>query len=102
MNSFTGLDLADITGGVINSASLLQGNNLICFSLEFVKTFLPQSFASVLRTFEVPAKLVSDVLAPRVLSLNCPAWKDLTLGGASLWDGIQNTFPGAKRSGFSL
>jgi len=41
--------------------------------------------------------LVTSVLAPNFLSLNCPAWKDLTLGGSSLWDGIQNTFPGAKR-----
>lgn len=102
VNSFTGLDISNITGGVLNAATLTQGNNFICFSLEFVKTVLPQSFASILKTFEYPEKLVSSVFAPRLLSLNCPAWKDLTLGGSSLWDGIQNTFPGAKRSGFSL
>lgn len=30
-NSFAGVDVADLTGGVYNSGSLLQGNNLACF-----------------------------------------------------------------------
>ena len=30
-NSFTGVDVGDLTGGVFNGASLLQGNNLGCF-----------------------------------------------------------------------
>jgi hypothetical protein len=30
-NSFVGVDVADLTGGVFNGASLLEGNNLGCF-----------------------------------------------------------------------
>ncbi|KAI8941597.1 hypothetical protein NX059_002812 [Plenodomus lindquistii] len=30
-NSFTGVDITDLTGGIFNSQSLLQGNNLACF-----------------------------------------------------------------------
>lgn len=33
-NSFTGVDLKDLTGGVFNGASLLEGNNLACFALQ--------------------------------------------------------------------
>lgn len=33
-NSFTGVDLADLTGGVFNGASLLEGNNLACFAYQ--------------------------------------------------------------------
>ncbi len=33
-NSFTGVDLQDLTGGVFNGATLLEGNNLICFAFQ--------------------------------------------------------------------
>lgn len=36
VNSFTGVDLADPAGGVLNMGNLLQSNNLICFVLEIV------------------------------------------------------------------
>lgn len=33
-DSFTGVNLGDLTGGVFNGATLLQGNNLACFALQ--------------------------------------------------------------------
>lgn len=102
VNSFTGLNLEDITGGVVNSASLLEGNNLLCFSFEVLKTFLPNSLSGLLKTLELPVKLVTDTLAAPVLSLACPAWKDLTLGGQPLWEALQENFPGALKAGSSL
>ena len=37
VNSFTGVDLDDVLGGVLNAGQLLEGNNLLCFVLEVVK-----------------------------------------------------------------
>jgi hypothetical protein len=37
VNTFVGLDVGDITGGVINGQNLLQGDNFACFC-EFVDT----------------------------------------------------------------
>lgn len=102
VNSFTGLNLQNITGGVLNSASLLENNNLLCFSFEVLKTFLPNSLSGLLKTLETPINLVTDTLAAPILSLSCPAWKDLTAGGQPLWDAIQENFPGALKAGSSL
>lgn len=102
VNSFTGLDLHNVTGGVLNAASLLENNNLLCFVFELLKTFLPNSLSPLLSTLEVPISLVTDTLASPLLSLACPAWKDMTEGGEPLWDGIQNTFAGARKAGSSL
>jgi len=55
-----------------------------------------------MKTLEVPIQLVTDILATPLLSLACPAWKDLTEGGEPLWDGIQSQFPGARKAGSSL
>ncbi|KAI9648717.1 hypothetical protein NHQ30_003357 [Ciborinia camelliae] len=43
VNSFTGIDFSDLTGGVYSSSSLLEGNNLACFilqSAQFTPDFL--------------------------------------------------------------
>lgn len=33
VDSFTGVDFADVTGGVFNSETLLKDNNLFCFAM---------------------------------------------------------------------
>ncbi|KAK7705981.1 hypothetical protein SLS57_009898 [Botryosphaeria dothidea] len=102
VNSFSGLDLHNITGGVLNATSLLENNNLLCFVFELLKTFAPNSLSPLLSTLEVPLKLITDTLATPLLSLACPAWKDMTEGGEPLWDAIQTKFPGAGKAGSSL
>ncbi|KAF2123898.1 Cloroperoxidase [Dothidotthia symphoricarpi CBS 119687] len=102
VNSFSGLDLHDITGGVLNATSLLENNNLLCFVFQVLKTFLPNSLSSLLSTIQVPVDLVTSTLAAPLLSLACPAWEDLTEGGEPLWDIIQRTFPGASKAESSL
>ncbi|KAH9863940.1 hypothetical protein J1614_009873 [Plenodomus biglobosus] len=102
VNTFTGIDLSNVTGGILNAATLLENNNLLCFVFEVLKTFLPNSLSPLLKTLEVPIKLVTDVLAAPLLSLACPAWRDMTEGGEPLWDVLQTTFTGASRAGSSL
>jgi len=92
----------NITGGVLNSASLLDDNNLLCFVFQILKTFLPNSLSPLLKTLEVPISLITDTLAAPILSLACPAWKDMTVGGEPLWDAIQNSFEGASKAGSGL
>jgi hypothetical protein len=33
VDTFTGVDIADLTGGVLNAATLLESNNLFCFAM---------------------------------------------------------------------
>jgi hypothetical protein len=102
VNSFSGLDLGNVTGGLLNAASLLEDNNLLCFVFQLLKTFLPNSLSSILASLAGPINLVTDVLAAPLLSLACPAWNDLTKDGEPLWDVIQQKFPGASKAGSSL
>ncbi|KAB5593949.1 hypothetical protein CTheo_2550 [Ceratobasidium theobromae] len=41
VNSFAGLNLGDLTGGVYNLANLLQGNNLMCFVMQAAQAGIP-------------------------------------------------------------
>jgi hypothetical protein len=102
VDSFSGLDLHNITGGLLNSSSLLEKNNLVCFVFQLLKTFLPNSLSPILSTLEVPINMVTNALAAPILSLACPAWNDVTEGGEPLWDTIQDSFAGARKAGSSL
>ncbi|CAA9964045.1 oxidase [Pyrenophora teres f. maculata] len=102
VNSFSGVDLHNVTGGVLNTATLLEKNNLLCFVFELLKSFLPNSLSPLMKTLELPIQLVTDILETPLLSLACPAWKDLTEGGEPLWDAFQHKYSGPKRSGSSL
>lgn len=102
VNSFTGVDLGNMTGGVYNAGTLLQGNNLLCFVFEAMKFMAPDSLSPLFSSLGLPMQLVNDALAAPLLSLACPALKDLTVGGKPLWDGLQELYPGAAMSGRAL
>jgi len=96
VNSFTGVDLGDLTGGVFNITTLLEGNNLLCFVFEIVKTVAPNSLSTLFSVLKVPLELITDTIGAALLNISCPAFADLTVGGQSFEEGVQNLFPGAK------
>lgn len=102
VNSFAGVNMGDFTGGVLNSASLLEGNNLICFSLEVIKTFAPNSLSTLFKTLTVPLKLINNALLDPILDLSCPVWADLSANGTDFMTYLVDTYPGASKGSFAL
>ncbi|KAK8055643.1 hypothetical protein PG993_000870 [Apiospora rasikravindrae] len=102
VNSFAGVNVEDITGGVLNATSLLEGNNLVCFVLQVVKTFAPNSLSTLFKTLEAPLKLVNDAVLDPLLDLSCPEFKDLSMDGQDFMAGLMDKYPGAAKSGFAF
>ncbi|OKO97988.1 hypothetical protein PENSUB_9568 [Penicillium subrubescens] len=99
VNSFAGVDLANLTGGVFNLTNLLEGNNLLCFVFEVLKFASPNALASLYTTLAEPLGFVSDILSVPLVNFTCPAFQDLQMSGKPFWEAIQNDFPGAMHSG---
>lgn len=99
INSFSGVDIANATGGLLTATSLLEGNNLVCFVLEAVKTFAPNSLSTLFSILQTPLALVNDAIVEPLLNLSCPDFSDLEMGGADLMTGLLNQYPGASKSG---
>ncbi|KAH7309175.1 oxidase [Stachybotrys elegans] len=99
VNSFAGVDLANITGGVINAVNLLEGNNLMCFTLEFVKALAPGALATLFSTLTIPLAIINNALLNPLLDLDCPPMDELKAGGNDLLAELLQKYPGAKRSG---
>lgn len=102
VDSFTGVDTSDLTGGIFNLTNLLEDNNLLCFVSEVLKFASPNALSGIYKTLAEPLEFVTKALDVPLLNLTCPAFKDLQVGGRPFWDAIQNDFPGAMKSGTSL
>lgn len=102
INTFVGIDLGNLTSGIANAGHILEDNNLICFLLQFIKTFAPNVLSSTVATLEAPLKLLTETINTPLLDLGCPAMADLTKGGKPIWDVLLDTFPGAKKGGTPL
>ncbi|KAI1343584.1 hypothetical protein F5Y15DRAFT_412368 [Xylariaceae sp. FL0016] len=61
-NSFVGVDPGDLTGGVFNAGTLLEGNNAFCFAMELIPKMAPDILAGLFDDVtDALAKLTSAV-----------------------------------------
>lgn len=63
VNTFTGVNLGQLTGGVFNAATLLQGNNAICFTLQTARFATPDLLVG-------PGGLLAGILSPVLEAVN--------------------------------
>lgn len=90
VNSFTGVNPGDLSGGVYNAATLLQGNNLGCFAFQAAQQAIPGVLSGLLGSVLTPIlNLVNSNINPVLSELNCPAL--LTFNQSAF-----NQFPGYK------
>jgi hypothetical protein len=102
VNTFAGVDMSDLSGGIFNTVDLLQGNNLLCLGFEVVKTVSPNALTNIFATIAGPLNLITNAIAAPLLNLTCPAFEDLTYQGQPVWRGLQNEFPGAAKANAAL
>jgi hypothetical protein len=60
-NSFVGLDVSNLTGGVFNAADLFQGDNLACFSFSILQEGIPNFASGVLNDLSAITSLINKV-----------------------------------------
>lgn len=76
VDTFTGVDLTNLTGGVYNAQTLLQGNNLACFGLQASVQFLPDLISGLL-TDVTAMDLLGSALNNATGSLGCPKLNEI-------------------------
>ncbi|KAG8786643.1 hypothetical protein FRC12_016428 [Ceratobasidium sp. 428] len=89
VNSFVGVDIANITGGVYNAANLLQGNNIACFAYQTFQMDAPDILSGLFNDITAALGVITKYITPQFLNLGCPE--------LSKYDGsVFGTYPGAK------
>ncbi|KAF9025999.1 hypothetical protein BDZ89DRAFT_1135030 [Hymenopellis radicata] len=83
-NSFTPVDLANLTGGVFNARNLLKGNNLLCFMYQAAMSVTPDFLQG-----GAVDNVISQYVTPHFAGLGCLELRN--------WDSsVFGIYPGAK------
>lgn len=91
VNSFTGVSIEDLTGGVVNAKNLFEGDNFACFIFVLAQQAIPQFFKGPLEAINNATSFLDPFLTPILGKLECP---ELSKFDQSLF----NQFPGYKYS----
>lgn len=74
VNSYVGVDLEDLTGGVLNAEYLFDTDNprAACFYAQLAQSLVPDSSKLLLSELSAITDLVRDTLEPVMEGLDCP------------------------------
>lgn len=89
VDTFTGLDVTDLTGGVFNLKTLTEGNNLFCFASQFSRQAAPDILGGLFESLTKPLRTLTGALDDALQGLGCPQLKEADTSGFK-------KFPGAK------
>lgn len=87
-NTFTGVDVNDLTGGVFNGQNLLEGNNAACFAYQNAAQAKPDLALDLLGGI---LDRLTDTLGDISNQLSCPQLENID-------EDLLNDFPGYSRS----
>jgi len=71
-NSFVGLDVANLTGGVYNAQTLTQGNNFACFADQILQEGIPNFVNPGIQSLAPVTNLINQYFGPIFGGLGCP------------------------------
>ncbi|KAI7771419.1 hypothetical protein LZL87_010859 [Fusarium oxysporum] len=72
VNSFSGVDIGDLTGGVFNTAMLLKGDNLECFVMQIIMAAVPDVLGSQFTDVTKALRPLADKLRQLLAGKTCP------------------------------
>jgi hypothetical protein len=79
-NTFTGVDLSDLTGGVFNSQNLLEGNNLVCFALQASLQEAPDILSGLYSDVNAAMDKLGSAVNAATGGLGCPKLNAINKG----------------------
>ena len=71
-NSFAGVDIQNLTGGVYNAQNLLEGNNLACFAFQAAVLEAPDLLKGLVSDITGAAGKIASTLTDTLVQLGCP------------------------------
>lgn len=87
-NTFTGVNVDDLTGNVFNAQTLLEGNNIMCLAFTAALQGAPDILGGLVGNVLLAVQKLTSALNPILAALNCP---DVSKYDATVF----KAFPGA-------
>ena len=91
-NSFTGVDVGSLTGGVYNAQTLGQGDNAVCFAYQFAQQAAPDLLKGLFSSLTQPISQLNSALAKVFAELSCPQLKSIDTAQFSKYPGSTGAY----------
>jgi hypothetical protein len=72
VNSFTGVDIKNFTGGVFSLENLSEGNNAACLAFQFAQQAAPDFLKGIFSSLSAPLAKLDAALGNVFKELSCP------------------------------
>lgn len=72
VDTFTGVDLTNVTSGVYNLQTLAQGNNAACFAFQFAQQAAPDILKGLFSGITKPLAQLNDAMGKVFSEISCP------------------------------
>ena len=79
-NTFTGLDPANLTGGVYSASTLAQGNNALCYGLELTLMEAPDILSGLYSDVDSAVDALGTAVDKATDALGCPSLNAVNKG----------------------
>ena len=87
-DSFTGVNVEDLTGGVYNVKNLLEGNNLACFAYQAAVLNAPDLLKGLVADVTGAVGRIADSLGDTLVQLGCPQLERFDTGPLEQFPGF--------------
>jgi hypothetical protein len=89
-DTFTGVDIQDLTGGVFNAATLLQGDNAICFAFQALQQAAPDLLKGLVTNVAGTMNQLDGVITNLLSELVCPELNSYDVSQFDKYPGADN------------
>ena len=80
VNTFLGIDPANLTGGVYTADNILQGNNAICYGLELSLQEAPDLLSGLYSDIDAATDALGTAINKATNGLGCPTLNNINKG----------------------
>ncbi|KAI9651258.1 hypothetical protein NHQ30_001296 [Ciborinia camelliae] len=91
-NSFTGVNLGNLTGGVYDLQTLAKGNNATCFGFQLAKQLAPDILKGLLGDTASAVSQLGSAIDKAVGKLDCPELKAIDKSQFSQYPGAKGAY----------
>jgi hypothetical protein len=91
VNTFTGLDVTNLTGGVYNLQTLGQGDNAACLAYQFSQQAAPDLLKGLFSSITAPLAQLNTALSSVFSELSCPQLESIDTSQFANYPGSTGT-----------
>jgi len=92
VDTFAGIDVKNVSGGVYNLQTLAQGNNAACFAFQFAQQTAPDVLKGLFSSLTAPLAQLNDAFEKVFAEISCPQLQSVDTSQFANYPGSKGSY----------